>query len=53
MDANRVDITIIDAALAYAQRLRWAVVPIARRGKKPLTTHGFLDASVDAAVIQW
>lgn len=36
------------SALFYAQQLRWPVFPIVARGKRPLTTHGFKDATLDA-----
>lgn len=40
---------MIAAALAYAARLGWPVLPL--RGKVPLTDHGVHDATVDAAAI--
>ena len=40
----------LDATLAYAAR-GWAVFPC-RRDKKPLTAHGFKDASRDESVIR-
>lgn len=33
------------AALYYVQTLHWPVFPLRARGKTPLTTHGFKDAS--------
>jgi hypothetical protein len=38
------------AALAYALRLDWPVFPL--HGKKPLTPHGFKDASTDETQIR-
>jgi hypothetical protein len=35
------------AALAYVERLRFAVFPCQLRGKTPLTEHGFKDATKD------
>jgi hypothetical protein len=43
-----------DAALWYARIYRWPVFPIVPRGKKPLTQHGFLEATTDTAqIIEW
>jgi Bifunctional DNA primase/polymerase, N-terminal len=39
------------AALAYAHRFGWRVFPVGA-DKKPLTTHGLLDASTDPATIR-
>lgn len=33
------------SARYYAQKLRWPVFPLRARGKTPLTTHGFKDAT--------
>ena len=41
-----------DAAIAYALRLGWAVLPVVRKGKEPLTSHGLLDATKDATKIK-
>lgn len=35
------------AAMYYASKYGWPVFPLLPRGKKPLTTHGFQDASRD------
>jgi hypothetical protein len=40
------------SALFYAQRLNWPVFPIIARGKRPLTTRGFKDASRDPQQIR-
>jgi len=41
-------------ALAYAKRLGWAVFPIAPRGKRPISEHGFNDATTDERQIwEW
>lgn len=43
-----------DRALWYAATPGWAVFPITPRGKVPLTSRGFQDASKDAATIaEW
>lgn len=42
--------TLGTAALEYAAK-GWAVFPIAPRGKTPITTHGFKDATTDRDVI--
>jgi hypothetical protein len=39
------------SAAYYAQRLHWPVFPLKPRGKTPLTSHGFKDASRDLDVI--
>jgi putative DNA primase/helicase len=44
-----------DAAIAYAERLGWAVFPCSWHGnarKRPLTRHGFHDATLDRDVIR-
>jgi len=40
----------LEAALGYAEA-GWAVLPVAAKGKHPLTRHGVHDASVDASEI--
>lgn len=40
------------SALFYAQRIGWPVFPVVARGKRPLTRHGFKDATVDEDVIR-
>lgn len=42
---------ILDKALEYA-RHGWPVFPIVQRGKRPLTPHGFKDASADESQIR-
>lgn len=42
------DNTLLDAALHYAERLRWPVLPLKPRDKSPLTAHGAHDATFDA-----
>lgn len=39
-----------EAALAYAAQ-GWSVLPLERRGKRPLLPHGFVEASTDAATV--
>jgi hypothetical protein len=43
---------MLRAALAYAQRLGWPVLPLRKRGKEPLCSHGVHDATTDPAVIR-
>lgn len=45
------DRTLVDAALVFAAK-GWPVFPCHHETKKPLTQHGFHDASVDANVIE-
>ncbi len=41
-------------ALDYAKRFHWHIFPCEKRGKRPITQHGFKDATTDAAQInQW
>lgn len=42
----------LDYALDYATRLGWPVLPIRRGTKKPLTEHGYQDATTDKATIR-
>jgi len=46
------DDRMLRAALAYAERFRFAVFPCRPRQKTPLTEHGFKDASKDPAQIR-
>lgn len=47
------DMALVDAALTFA-RWGWPVLPVAARGKKPLSSRGVLDASTDPATIgEW
>jgi hypothetical protein len=39
------------AAVEFAKRFGWHVFPVQPRGKKPVTPHGLLDATVDVARI--
>lgn len=41
----------LDAAILYAEH-GWAVLPLAPSEKTPLTSHGFKDATTDAAAIR-
>jgi hypothetical protein len=45
--ARQRPVVMAEAASWYAQTLRWPVFPIVARGKRPLTTHGFKDATTD------
>ena len=40
-----------EAAQWYATVLEWPVFPLKPRGKKPLTAHGFKDATLDLNII--
>lgn len=44
--------TTKDVALHYAKDFGWAVFPLRPRDKRPLSLHGFYDATVDAAQIE-
>lgn len=44
--------SMLSFALAYARRLGWKVFPLEVRGKKPLTLHGYKDATTDEARIR-
>jgi len=39
------------AALWYATKLGWPVFPLKPRGKKPITAHGFKDATVEVGQV--
>lgn len=43
---------MIRAALAYAKLLRWRVLPVEPRGKRPITNHGVHEATVNEAQIR-
>jgi hypothetical protein len=43
---------MLNAALHYVRRLRWPVFPCRQDNKRPLTEHGFKDASLDEAQVQ-
>lgn len=43
---------LLRAALFYAVKLGWPVLPVKPRGKDPLTTHGFKDATLDPEQIR-
>jgi hypothetical protein len=45
---NSKPVVMLDAALWYATKLGWPVFPLKPRGKKPVTAHGFKDATTDA-----
>lgn len=44
--------SMMDTALEYATRYGWAVFPLARGTKSPLTPHGFKDAKKDPGAIR-
>ena len=44
----------LQAAISYAQEQRWPVFPIAIASKRPLTAHGFYDATTDVdCILRW
>lgn len=43
--------TLLEAALQYAFTRGWKVFPVADDSKKPLTPHGYLDATDDEIII--
>lgn len=49
--ATRPTQSVLTAALIYSSRYGWAVFPVDRH-KRPLTPHGFQDASTDPATIR-
>ncbi|WP_458246326.1 phage/plasmid primase, P4 family [Streptomyces sp. MAI_2237] len=42
---------LLAAALTYAQRMGWSVLPLRPLGKTPVTPNGFKDATTDPAII--
>lgn len=49
---NDKPIDLAASALYYATRYRWPVFPLQPRGKKPLTNHGFKDATTDPDTVR-
>ena len=47
INPNGPDVNMGAAAKWYAEELRWPVFPIVARGKKPLSQHGFQNATTD------
>lgn len=43
---------LLDAALKYATKYKWAVFPVSQQTKKPLTPHGCKDAKKDPGAIK-
>lgn len=43
---------LLDAALKYATKYKWAVFPVSQKTKKPLTPHGCKDAKKDTGAIR-
>ena len=43
---------LLDAALKYATKYKWAVFPVSQKTKKPLTPHGCKDAKKDPGAIR-
>lgn len=58
MDAAEVELRrskshhLPSSALYYVTTVGWPVFPLLPRGKRPLTTNGFKDATLDPAVVQ-
>jgi putative DNA primase/helicase len=45
---------LLDTALYYAKELGWAIFPAHPTNKRPLTTHGFKDATTNRErIIRW
>lgn len=44
--------SMMDAAIEYATKYGWAVFPVSRKTKKPLTPHGCKDAKKDVGAIR-
>ena len=47
----KADATMLDAALLYAE-LGWPVFPCTQANKRPITKHGFKDATNDAEIVR-
>ena len=43
---------LLDAALFYATKLGWPVLPVKPKAKEPLTEHGCLDATTNEETIR-
>lgn len=43
---------LLNAALTYATKYKWAVFPVSQKTKKPLTPHGCKDAKKDTGAIR-
>jgi hypothetical protein len=43
---------LLAAAIAYIEERRWAVLPVAPKGKVPLTRHGLLDATKEREQVE-
>ena len=49
--APHADAPLVEWAIWYATALGWPVFPLTARGKKPLTDHGYQDATIDPETI--
>lgn len=49
---SKDNVQIVDYALKYAKKYGWAVFPVSRKTKKPLTPHGCKDAKKEAGPIK-